>query len=121
MPRIIGLTILDRLGVTWFQHLPVVAFAVPARVQARLAPTYSFVMQQDFFAPRDDLERLGQVRAPLAVLVGDRDEIFHADRFAPLLDPLRPGTPVQVLPGVDHMGIITQPGAMAAVVATLRR
>lgn len=22
MPRIIGLTMLDRLGVTWFQHLP---------------------------------------------------------------------------------------------------
>ena len=117
VPRIIGLTMLDRLGVRWFQHLPVVAFAVPAEGPVRLAPTYSFVMLQDFSAPRDDLERMGQVRTPLALLVGEQDELFHADRFAPLL----PGTPVQVLPGVDHMGIIIRPDAIAAVLATLRR
>jgi len=85
-----------------------------------LAPTYSFVTQQDFFTPRDDLERVGQVRAPLALPVGALDEISYADRFAPLLDPLRPGTSIQVLRGVDHMGLITQPDAIAAVVETLR-
>jgi pimeloyl-ACP methyl ester carboxylesterase len=60
------------------------------------------------------------VRELVALLVGARDEIFYADRFAPLLDPLRPATQIQVVPGVDHMGLITQPEAIAATVATLR-
>jgi alpha-beta hydrolase superfamily lysophospholipase len=60
VPRLIGLSLLDRLGVTWFRHLPVVAFAVDPGVAARLAPTYSFVMQHNFSAPNDDLQRFGQ-------------------------------------------------------------
>jgi non-heme chloroperoxidase len=119
VPRLIGLTILDRLGVTWFQHLPVVAFAVDPSVPVRLAPTYSYVMQRNFSAPHDDLARFGQVRQPVALLVGAQDEIFYADRFAPLLGPLRPTTTFQVVPGVDHMGLITQPEAITAIVATL--
>jgi non-heme chloroperoxidase len=70
VPRIIGLKILDRLGIHWFQHLPVVAFAVDPSVPVRLAPTYSLVMQRNFAAPDDDLARFGQVRAPVALLVG---------------------------------------------------
>ncbi len=119
VPRLIGLNIVDRLGVNWFQHLPVVAFAVNPRAPVRLAPTYSFVMQHNFSAPNDDLARFGQVRAPVALLVGADDEIFYADRFAPLLGPLRPATTFQMVPGVDHMGLITRPEALAAIVATL--
>jgi non-heme chloroperoxidase len=118
--RIVGLNILDRLGVTWFQHLPIVAFAVDPSAPVRLTPTYSFVLQRDFSAPNDDLARFGGVRAPVALLVGAQDEIFYADHYAPLLGPLRPATTFQVVPGVDHMGLITQPAAIAAIVATLR-
>jgi alpha-beta hydrolase superfamily lysophospholipase len=118
-PRIAALGILDRIGVKRFEHLPVVAFAVPRDAPVRLAPTYSFVMQRSFCAPRDDLERLGSVRAPIVLLVGEVDEIFHADRFAELLGPLRPGMPIEVLPGVDHMGLVTRPEAIAAAVAAL--
>jgi alpha-beta hydrolase superfamily lysophospholipase len=120
VPRIIGLNILDRLGVTWLQHLPVVAFAVDPSAPVRLALTYSFVMQRNFSAPNDDLARFGGVGAPVALLIGAQDEIFYADRYSPLLGPLRPATTFQVVPGVDHMGLITQPAAIAAIVATLR-
>jgi alpha-beta hydrolase superfamily lysophospholipase len=119
IPRIVGLTILRRFGVTWFQHLPSVAFAVADDAPVRLAPTYSFVMQNNFAAPNHDLERLGQVGAPLFVLIGDQDEIFYADRFAPLFQAHRPGTPVTLLPGVNHMGMIVRTEALAAVVAAL--
>ncbi len=119
IPRIAGLTILHRLGVRWFEHLPVVAFAIPAEAPVRLAPTYSYVMQQSFCAPSDDLARLGQVRAPIVLLVGEADEVFYADRFAPLLRPQRQEMPIEVLPGVDHMGLVTRPDAIAAVVAAL--
>ena len=119
VPRIVGLTILHRLGVTWLEHLPVVAFAVPAQTPVRLAPTYSFIMQRNFSAPRDDLDRLPQVHAPITLLVGEKDEIFYADRFAPLLKPLRPEMPVKVLSDVDHMGLITRPDAIAAIVVAM--
>ncbi len=117
--RIVALTILRRLGLRRFEHLPVVAFAVAADAPVRLAPSYSFVMQQSFCAPPDDLARLGQVRAPIVLLVGEEDEVFYADRFAPLLRSERPHMPIEVLPGVDHMEIIVQPAAIAAVVAAL--
>jgi alpha-beta hydrolase superfamily lysophospholipase len=117
--RIVALAILRRLGLRWLEHLPVVAFAVAADAPVRLAPTYSFVMQQSFCSPPDDLGRMAAVRAPLAVLVGEADEVFYAERFAPLLRHERPDVSVEVLPGVSHMGIIVQPAAIAAVVAAL--
>jgi alpha-beta hydrolase superfamily lysophospholipase len=120
VPRIIGLTILDRFGVTWFQHLPVVAFGVDPKVPVRLAPSYSFVMLRNFAAPDDDLALFAQVRAPVALLAGEQDEIFYADRFPTLLGPQRPGTTFRIVPGVDHMGLITRPEALAAIVATLQ-
>jgi alpha-beta hydrolase superfamily lysophospholipase len=119
IPRILGLTILRRCGVTWFQHLPTVAFAVMDHAPVRLAPSYSFVMQNNFAAPNHDLIRLGRVSAPLSLLVGDQDEIFYAERFAPLIEAHRPGTPVTLVSGVNHMGMITRPEALAAVVAAL--
>jgi alpha-beta hydrolase superfamily lysophospholipase len=120
VPRIISLTLLDRLGITWFQHLTAVAFAVPHDVPVRLAPGYTFVMTRNFGAPPDDLARFGQIRAPVALLVGDRDEVFYPDRFVSLLRPLRPATRFQVVPGVDHMGLIVQPQAIEAVLAALQ-
>lgn len=118
--RIIALTILDRFGIGWFQHLPVVAFAVARDAPVRLAPTYSAVMLRNFGPPRDGLARLAQVRAPMALLIGADDEIFYADRFAPLLHPLKTDLPIQVVPGVDHMGMVTRPEALTEVVAALR-
>jgi hypothetical protein len=92
---------------------------VPADAPVRLAPTYSFVLARNFAAPDDDLRRVGGIR-DLVVLVGERDECFYADRYAPLLAVWRPGTPVRVLPGVTHMGLITEPAGIAAVVAALQ-
>jgi non-heme chloroperoxidase len=77
-------------------------------------------MQRNFSAPNDDLARFGRIRAPVALLVGAQDEIFYADRYATMLGPLRPATTFQVVPDVDHMGLITRPEAIAATVATLQ-
>ena len=47
-------------------------------------------------------------------------EIFYADRYAGLIEPRRPGTPVQIVPDVDHMGLIAKPTGIAAIVAAMR-
>ena len=55
-----------------------------------------------------------------SVLVGSEDEIFYADRFAPLIHRQRPNAPVILGPGVDHVGMVTEPRALAAVATAIR-
>ena len=62
---------------------------------------------------------MAELRAPVTLLVGENDEVFYAEHFEPLLRPRKPDILIEVLPGVDHMGIIVQPAAIASVVAAL--
>ncbi len=107
----------------FFSRYVLLARGAPLRrshlAPVRLAPTYSFVLQQSFCAPPDALDRLAEVRAPITLLVGEKDELFYAERFAPLLRRRAPDVSIEVLDGVDHIGIIVRPGAIAAVVAAL--
>jgi non-heme chloroperoxidase len=120
VPRIIALSILERLGIHWFEGLPIVAFARrPDPTQP--VPTYSFRLALNF-APHVDLA--GDFRAarkPLAVLVGADDDEMVADAYAPLLQGLRPDAPVEVIAGVGHMGMTIDPPALAAIRATVER
>src|SRR5580700_5354017 len=54
-PRIIALAILNRLGIDWFNGLPIVAFATSPKAP-NLTSVYSFRLAVDFGAPRDYLE-----------------------------------------------------------------
>jgi pimeloyl-ACP methyl ester carboxylesterase len=117
--RIIALKIVNRLGIRWFNGLPIVAFAVDPHAPVPLDEAYSYRMQANFSAPQGSLARLSTVKQPLAVLVGSEDEIFYAARFAPQIHREDPDVPVILIPGVDHMGMVTDPKALAAVVAAL--
>jgi pimeloyl-ACP methyl ester carboxylesterase len=66
------------------------------------------------------MARLSALKQPLTVLVGSKDEIFYADRFAPLIHRERPDVPVILVPAVDHMGMVTDPKALAAVATAIR-
>lgn len=46
------------------------------------------------------------MKQPLTVLVGSKDELLCADRFAPLINRARPDVPVILIPDIDHMGIV---------------
>lgn len=119
VPRMIGLGILDGLGLPWFQHLPVLAFALPAEVAAKATPTYSWRLQMNFRPHENYLADVRAITRPTRVLVGAADELFVAERYAPLLEPQQPLLRVTLLPGVTHIGIVTEPPALAAVVAAL--
>jgi non-heme chloroperoxidase len=114
LPRIIVLATLNRAGIDWFNGLAVVAFATPPDA-ADLTTSYSFRLAVDFGAPRDYLTALRHSKKPVALLVGGADELFYADRFAPLLQPVRPDLPVTVVPGVGHIGMSVTPEGMAAI------
>ena len=113
-PRIIVLALLNRLGIDWFNGLPIVAFATSPKAP-NLTSVYSFRLAVDFGAPRDYLAALGRSRKPAALLVGGSDELFFPDRFAPLLKPARPDLPITIVPGIGHIGMTVTPEGIAAV------
>jgi pimeloyl-ACP methyl ester carboxylesterase len=118
--RIFALKLLNRLGVTWFNGLTTVAFAVDPRASVPLTGAYSYRMLIDFAAPPDALARLAAVKQPFAVVIGADDELFYADRYAPLIHGVRQDVPVTLVAGVNHMGMITEPRALDADVTAIR-
>jgi len=113
-PRIIILSLLNRLGVDWFNALPIVAFATSPK-SPNLTSVYSFRLAVDFGAPRDYLSALRRSRKPAALLVGGADELFYPDRFAPLFEPVRPDLGISIVPGIGHIGMTVAPAGIAAV------
>jgi pimeloyl-ACP methyl ester carboxylesterase len=114
MPRIILLTMLNRVGVDWFNGLPIVAFATSPKV-AHLTSAYSFRLAVGFGAPRDYLAALGRSTKPAGLLVGGADELFYPDRYAPLISPARSDLHITIVPGIGHIGMTLAPEGIAAV------
>jgi non-heme chloroperoxidase len=118
--RIIALRTLNAVGVRWFNGLPIVAFAIDRTAPVPLVAAYSYRMQMNFSAPRDVVTRLAAVKQPMIVLVGSDDEIFYANRYAAVIHGERADVPVILVPGVNHMGMVTDPRALASIVAATR-
>jgi alpha-beta hydrolase superfamily lysophospholipase len=113
-PRIIALALLNRLGIRWFNGLPIVAFATSPHAPD-LTSVYSFRLAVDFGAPRDYLAALSRSTKPAALLVGGSDELFYPEQFAPLFKSARPDLPITIVPGVGHIGMTVSPEGIAAV------
>lgn len=122
IPRIVGLAVLWRLGIHWFEGLPVVAFAVPpGEATTARTPAYSFRLWANFASRRDWQGDIRGIRKPAAVLVGEKDELFFADQYAPVFHALRPEIAVEILPGLDHIGPVVSPAGPAAVVRSVQQ
>lgn len=116
-PRLIALALLHRLGLRCFQDLPVKRFALDEVSAPLLTDHYTYALAMNF-RPRPDYQAdIRAARRPLRVLVGQADDAFHADRFEATFRAAGREVPVQVLPGVDHVGLTVRPDAVAAVVA----
>jgi len=114
IPRIIALAMLNRVGIAWFNGLPIIAFATSPSAP-NLTDIYSFRLALDFGAPRDYLTALHRSTKPIALLVGSADELMYPDRYAPLLQPVRPDLSITVVPGIGHIGMTVAPAGIAAV------
>ena len=116
LPRYIALTMLDRLGVTVFNHLPVMRFAVGEAPAAFLTRAYSFNLARNY-RPRPDFRKtIASMKQPARLLVGMDDEVFHSDRFEAVFKAAGNPVPITRLPGVNHVGLILEPGAQQAAV-----
>lgn len=121
MPRMIALTVLNRLGITAFNDLPVIAFALDAHAQKFLTPNYSFALMQNF-QPRDDYRAgMRAARQPMEVLVGAQDELFQADRFAEAFRDAGRPLRVTLVADTGHIALTLKPEAIQAALAALAR
>jgi pimeloyl-ACP methyl ester carboxylesterase len=117
LPRAIAISILSRFGVHWFDGLPIVLFAV-APGSTDVTSAYSFRLALNFGADRDNyLRDFRNTRRPMTVIIGSDDEINIADRYAPLLMPIKPDIAIKILPGIRHINLVSDPQALSAIAA----
>lgn len=103
--RIVGLVMLNNVGIRWFNHLTVIRFNMPEQARdGSETPSYSFRLNSAY-APQDYKKDLRAIRQPLLVVVGTADEAFYASQFEPVISHYTAGR-VALLDGVTHMGVV---------------
>lgn len=115
LPRIIGLSLLNAAGVTAWNGLPVINFALNDTARKLLTPSYDFTLMAAF-RPRDDWQ--GDIRRatrPLRVVAGRDDELFDATKYAAAFESAGRQVPVTLVEGVNHIGLTLDAAAVQAV------
>ena len=114
--RIIGLTMLNQWGVHIWNGLPVLAFPVPANIEAATR-TYSWRMYKNFGADDDYLADIRRTIRPMRVLVGASDELLDARKLQSEFQLQRSDVPVSIIPGMGHSDMVTRQDPILAIVA----
>lgn len=113
--RIIGLTMINFLGVHFWDGLPVLGFPVPTNLDA-VTSTYSWRLLQNFGEQKHYLADIGQVHRPMRVFVGRSDELLDAEKLKIEFETQRQDIPVVIFPGLGHSDMVTRPEAIRAIV-----
>lgn len=119
VPRIMAIMLLNQLRIHAFDHWPVLAFGIPPGRADLLTGLYSFGLMRAF-GTLDYAADLKNAASPLAVLVGEEDELFFADKFEPTVKAIRADIAVTIIPGLNHVDMITDPRAGPAIIAAVR-
>jgi pimeloyl-ACP methyl ester carboxylesterase len=117
--RIIGLTILNFLGVQVWDGLPVLAFPVPTNLDS-VTRTYSWRLQRNFGAHDDYLADIRRAARPTQVFVGEADELLDAEKLRIEFQSQRRDVPVFILPDLGHSHMVTRPDAVRTIVAAFQ-
>jgi len=107
MPRIIGLSMLNSVGISWFNDLQVIDFNMPEEYRDGTETlSYSYRLNTGY-APRDYKRDLSVIKQKVLVLVGKSDESNIAEAFLPEISKYKKDVNVILLEDVTHMGIVT--------------
>ena len=118
--RIIGLEMLNAVGISMLNRLSVIAFNIPETLsEAVLVQAYSYRMNRSY-APRSDYQTDLAALPETLLLVGERDEAFHADKFAPVMQDAGAPAQVRVLNEIGHLDIINAPRTVDAMASFLK-
>ena len=116
--RIIGLSMLNNIGIYGLNHLTTIEFNMPPEVRNGTETlAYSYRLNTSF-APRDYAKDLSALTQPLLLLAGSKDETMFADKYQALITKHAVNSQraeVKVLPGLSHMGIVVNPDVRPAI------
>lgn len=119
--RIAGLTMLNNLGIHWFDGLMVIQFAMPQSVLdgplgESATTAYSHRLNSSF-APRSKYDRdLTAMTQPFLLVAGLDDEAFIAEQYEPTISQHTDSGSYILLPDTDHIDLLTSPD-LATIVA----
>ncbi|PLZ00949.1 hypothetical protein CY652_18020 [Burkholderia sp. WAC0059] len=124
--RLIGLKILNAVGIHAFNGLPIIAFAMPKDVAPEQgARSFSYRMVENFnaaggadlFTPkrtwRDDVRGAA---GRMSFIFGGQDLGIDPEKARDEIQSEFPGTVVTIVPDSDHVGLTERPDAIAAIV-----
>ena len=115
LPRIVALTMLNQVGITQWNHLPVLRFALNDEARRLLTPSYSFTLMSNFRPDDHYQQNIKNARGTVCIVAGQDDELFFADRFADVFAQAGKPVPVTLLPGISHIQLTLDAGAVRAV------
>lgn len=115
LPRMVGLTLLNALGVTTWNHLPVLRFGLNDYARQHLTPSYSYALATAL-RPRNDYQAdIRSAPTSLRVVAGRDDELFDATRYADAFAAAGKPVPVTLVDGINHMGMTLDARAVQVV------
>jgi non-heme chloroperoxidase len=103
--RIAGLSILNAMGIHWFDHLTAIEFIMPEEARdGTESLSYSRRLNTGY-APRNYKKDLKAITQPFLLLAGTTDETFVADQFEPVVSQYT-SVQVELLPDLSHIGVV---------------
>lgn len=106
LPRIIGLSMLNNIGLRYMNKLPVLFFNRPDNMNDEFqASQYSYSMTLNF-GPEDHVKEINRIDIPVLVLVGDKDESLYSETFIKTFRPAAEYVQVELLDDVKHLDIV---------------
>jgi len=123
--RLIGLLMLNGVGITALNGLTVIEFNLPDAIRATVdgqsaTQSYSYRLNTGF-APRPDFGADIAALPEFLLVVGEADEAFIADQFAPTMSEYSDLGTYDVLPDLGHLDTLFNQGVAARIGAFLSR
>jgi non-heme chloroperoxidase len=121
LPRYIAIAVLNRIGVTTFNDMPVSTFALSSASQKNLTPSYSYALSVNFRPNANYKADIIAATQPMELIAGSADDEFFADRFAGEFSIAKSPVRVTIIPGIGHVELTVSPVAISAAIAAVER
>ena len=105
LPKVILLSILEKVRIRRFHDWKVLSIDKPANVQhgsETLSLSFRLIMSR---IPKNDQKNIAAITKSSFVLVGEKDELFHTDKIASVF-MINPVITTKVVPNHNHDGIL---------------
>lgn len=121
--RLIGLSMLNGIGISRLNHLTAIQFAMPQTILDgplghTATTTYSFRLNVSYAPRRDYLRDVEQLPSFL-LITGQEDEAFKADAFETALSQASQRGTYHLIHDVGHLDIVNAPETAELIIRQL--